>query len=331
MQDKRSIKSLIIAELDGEITIHEKEYLYEWISKSESNSRYYVQIKDLWEASLANVSELAQTSGEWERFNRRIATRPTIQKRRSIVNWHRVAAILVIGLLVANLVVQNFKSAEPLYYSSVAPEGSVSQTILPDGTMIYLNAGSELKYKVNEDAKKREVFLKGEAWFEVEKNEKKPFIVHTPYYKVQVLGTQFNVKTYEDEDRIITTLEEGAIRILSSENLNLQEDVNLKPGEQLVYIKSERRLLHRKNVNVQLYSSWKDNKLIFLDMSFGELIRLLERKYGVEIVVDDKSILDDHFTGTIKNETILEILNIVQHTHPIKYSLEGQKVIIQKK
>lgn len=331
MQEKRPIKLLIIAELDGEITLQEKEFLYNWISKSESNAQYYTQIKDLWEASLANASELAQTPQEWERFNRRIAAHPKkTELRFSMVSWYRVAAVLVIGLLIANLLITNFKATDPVYFTSVAPKGSVSQTILPDGTMIYLNAGSEIKYDVNTNSKQREVYITGEAWFDVKKDKQRPFVVHTPFYDVKVLGTQFNVKTYKDDETVVTTLEEGSVQVLSSDNLKLKENITLEPGQQLVYNKTKRKL-HRTTVDTRLFTSWKDNKLIFLDMEFGELVQLLERKYGVDIVVADKSILNDHFTGTIKNETILEILNIIQHTHPIRYELEGQKVIIQKK
>uniref|UniRef100_UPI003217F7B2 FecR family protein n=1 Tax=uncultured Draconibacterium sp. TaxID=1573823 RepID=UPI003217F7B2 len=331
MKNSQSIESLIIAQLDGEITDLEKEYLYQWISKSPANAKFYTQTKDLWEASLADVSRIAETSREWERFSRRIVANPKKKKTlRFSSPWYRVAAILIIGLLLANLLVPNFQKEDQVLVTSVAPEGSISQTILPDGTMIYLNAGSEIKYDVNFNRNKREVYVNGEAWFDVQKNKDKPFVVHTPFYDVQVLGTQFNVKSYEDDETVTATLEEGSIKILSTDNLKLKEDITLKPGEQLVYYKSTRKLLRNK-VDTRLFSSWKDNKLIFLEMSFGELLKLLERKYGVDIEVSDKSILDGHYSGTIKNETIMEILKIIQHTHDIQFSIEGQKVIIDKK
>lgn len=331
MQNKKPIKLLIIAELDGEISLTDKEFLYHWISKSENNKRYYTQIKDLWESSLSNASRIAQTQREWERFNRRIAAYPKkTEKRYKIVSWSRVAAVLAVGLLIANLLVQNFKTEEPVFFTSIAPKGSVAQTILPDGTMIYLNSGSEIKYNVTANTKQRDAYINGEAWFDVEKDKNRPFVVHTPYYDVKVLGTQFNVKTYEDEELIVTTLEEGSILILASEKLKLKEDIVLKPGEQVLFNKVERKI-YKTKVDTRVYTSWRKNKLIFLDMTFGELVKLLERKYGVEIDVIDSSILDEHYSGTIKNETILEILNVIQYTHPIKYKVEGQKIIIQKK
>ncbi len=331
MQNKQSIKSLIIAELDGEISASGKEELYNWLAKSEVNARYYTHVKDLWDASLANASELAQTKQEWKRFTNRIASQPKKKYQKLYLNtWLKVASVIIIGLLFTNVVLNTLKSPEPVYATCIAPEGSVSQTILPDGTLVYLNAGTQLKYDINTQSKKREVFIDGEAWFSVRKNKQKPFVVHTSFYDVKVLGTQFNVKAYDDDDELVTTLEEGSIQLNFSETIK-GENLVLKPGEQLVFNKTERKYLHKLKVDTKLYTSWKENKLIFLEMPFGELVQLLERKFGVEIIVDDESILGEHFTGTIKNESILEILNIIQHTHPIQYKLDGQKVIIQKR
>ncbi|WP_299577971.1 FecR family protein [uncultured Sunxiuqinia sp.] len=332
MREKRSIKSLIIAELDGDITNAERARLLQWMSQSDRNARYYTKIKDLWESSVADVAEMAQTTQEWERFKNRInTTRPAVLTIRRRINWSLTAAVVAIGLLVGSLIMQNYKQKVPVYLTTIAPKGSVSQTILPDGTLIYLNAGSEIKYDVNETSKKREVFVTGEAWFDVKRNEKKPFIVHTPYYNVEVLGTQFNVKNYEAEHRVVTTLEKGSIRILSSDHLMFKEEIVLKPGEQLVFDKIHRKIQRKEHVDTHLYTSWKDNKLIFLDMLFGDLIKLLERKYDIEIEVVDQSILNEHYTGTIRNETILEVFEIIKHTHPIEYHVEERKIIIQKK
>ena len=147
---------------------------------------------------------------------------------------------------------------------------------------------------------------------------------------MKVLGTQFNVKAYEDEETVTTTLEEGSVQILSTNNLKLKEEVTLQPGQQLIFNKNSRQL-QLKKVDTQLYTSWRKNQLIFLEMSFGDLVQLLERKYGVEIEVVDESILNEHYTGTIKNESILEIMNIIKHTHPIGYDIKGQKIFIHKK
>lgn len=332
MSDKNPIKLLIIAELDGVISQSDKKYLHNWVSKSEKNKLQYTQIKDSWEISLSNLSQIVDTSKEWERFQNRINTRPKTKKRKLITSvFYKVAAVLIIGLLITNILFQYFETAEPVCYTAIAPKGSISQNILPDGTIIYLNSGTEIKYEEPRSGENlRQVYINGEAWFDVAKNKKRPFIVHTPYYSVKVLGTQFNVKCYEDDETVATTLEEGSIQVLNSEKFKLAENVTLIPGEQILFNKTE-RTISKRNVDTNIFTSWRKNKLIFLDMTFGELVKLLERKYGVEIEVADKSILKEHYSGTIKNETITEILNIVQNTHPIKYEVKGQKIVIQKR
>jgi ferric-dicitrate binding protein FerR (iron transport regulator) len=201
--------------------------------------------------------------------------------------------------------------------------------ILADSTLVYLNAGSELWYSPDSKDKKREVYLKGEAWFDVTKQKNRPFVVHTSFYDVNVTGTRFNVKAYETDNEITTTLEEGQVRITSSDKYNLAEPVILNPGEQ-VALNKELNEIFVKKVDTKLFTSWKDNKLMFLNMNFKELIVLLERKYGVDIEVDNPDILKYHYSGTLKNESILEILEIIKHTLPIQYKIEGQKVIINK-
>ena len=211
----------------------------------------------------------------------------------------------------------------------IAPKGSVSQMILADSTLVYLNAGSELWYSPKSKDKKREVFLKGEAWFDVTKQKNRPFVVHTNFYDVNVTGTRFNVKAYETDNEITTTLEEGQVRITSSDKYNLAQTVILNPGEQ-VAMNKELNEIFVKKVDTKLFTSWKDNKLMFLNMDFKELIVLLERKYGVDIEVDNPDILKYHYSGTIKNESIMEIMEIIKHTLPIQYKIEGQKIIINQ-
>lgn len=271
----------------------------------------------------------------FERFWKKIETPKTsntTHKKIPFSYWTAAAAILFVGLLIGNLIQRNgFETiSEPVYYTSKAPKGSIAEMILPDGTIIFLNSGSEIKYASDMNAKSREVYLTGEAWFDVQESEDIPFWVHTDHYDVRVLGTEFNVKAYTDDQEVTTTLEEGSIRIQSAKNLKLKQNVQLVPGEQLVFHKTN-KTVQVKQVKPSLFSSWKDNKLIFINMNLGELITLLERKYGVDITVRDPQLLNHHYDGTIKNETIIEVLEILQATLPINYVIRDQEVIITKK
>jgi transmembrane sensor len=175
------------------------------------------------------------------RINLEQDQKPKNRIQKLIFTVSKIAAILIIGLLLG-LSVQYLKKTEPVYFTSIAPKGSVSQMVLPDNSIVYLNAGSQLKYTVEGLKGKREVFLDGEAWFDVTKNEKKPFVVHTPFYDVNVLGTQFNVKAYKTDNEIVTTLEKGSVQIASSENFKMAENKTLRPGEQLFTVHRKRQL-----------------------------------------------------------------------------------------
>jgi len=245
-------------------------------------------------------------------------------------NTIKIAAAVTIGLFIGFYLTYLKTNEAPSYYSAHSPIGSVSEIILPDESIIFLNSDSQIRYSCNGKNGIREVHLIGEAWFDVKKDNGKPFIVHTSFYDINVTGTQFNVKAYDSDNKIITTLEEGEVRIGSSEDFKLENEIILKPGEQVVLNKESKSAIV-KTVNTEWFTSWKDNKLIFVNMSLKELIVLLERKYGVDIEVKNDALLDLHFDGTIKNETILEILEIIKKTLPVNYKITNQKIEITPK
>lgn len=336
MDEKKSIKLRIIAYLDGDLNQEGTRELLAWIEKSKENARYYASVKDLWQASLVDATQIAGTEQEWAKFVNRIHSKRQSDdsfRFRFELKWKQVlqaAAVLAVGILTGTGISKYAKEAVLPVITASAPLGSVSKIILPDKTEVFLNAGSQIQYAFDEDGKSRGVILEGEAWFKVFKNDQLPFLVRTAYYDVKVLGTEFNVKAYRDDNQIETTLEKGTVQVISSGTLKLKREVSLKPGEQLIYAK-DKETIRVRSVNPKLYTSWKDNKLEFIRMAFGDLIRLLERRYGVNIEVQDKSILQYHYSGTIKNESILEILDILQHTLPIRYEITEQTAKIYKK
>jgi ferric-dicitrate binding protein FerR (iron transport regulator) len=249
-------------------------------------------------------------------------------KKRYLNAGMKIAAALVIGLISGFIATYFLNNPEPVYYTAHSPRGSVSELVLPDSTVIFLNSGSHIRYTLKSENKMREVFLEGEAWFDVEQNKKRPFVVHTPIYDVEVTGTQFNVKAYPSENRVITTLEEGEVILKSSDNAKLADVIKLKPGEQAA-LSAETNELAIQTVIPKYYTSWRHNKLIFMDMNLQELIVILERKFGVNIEVKDESILGYHCDGTFKNETIIEVLEIIKTTLPIEYEIVGQEIEIR--
>lgn len=294
------------------------------------------QVKNELFQLFSDVSAPEMSSGQLDKMFARLWAvvqenkRPSAGKKRVLRMVSGIAAALVVGLLAGVLLTNPFKTFDPVYYAAHSPRGSVSEVILPDETVIFLNADSRIRYTMNGKKGQREVYLEGEAWFDVVKHGKKEFLVHTPFYDVRVTGTQFNVKAYESDNEIATTLEEGEVMITSGKGCNIAGEIRVKPGEQLIYNKGTNRLAMQE-VNTKWFTSWKDNKLIFVNMSLDKLVVLLERKFGVDIVVTDRELLDLHFDGTIKNETIIEILDIIQKTLPIHYHISGQQIEITSK
>jgi ferric-dicitrate binding protein FerR (iron transport regulator) len=336
MKEEHDIKSITDKYIKGKCTPEELEEAMILFADPYHNLQFQPTLLDYWnneEKSGTSEIPAEDLSVILDKVHHRINLEqdknPKSRIKKLIFTVSKIAAILIIGLLLG-LSVQYFKKTEPVYFTSIAPKGSVSQMVLPDNSIVYLNAGSKLKYTVEGLKGKREVFLDGEAWFDVIKNDKKPFVVHTPFYDVHVLGTQFNVKAYKTDNEITTTLEEGIVHITSSENLKLAETTVLQPGEQLVY-SSLKKAIEVKKVETRMFTAWKDNKLIFINMNLKELFVVLERKYGVDIQVTNNLILDYHYDGTIKNETILEVLDLLKETLPVKYKIEGQTILITKK
>lgn len=300
---------------DPEIEFELKNELLEQLNNNSVDENSTVDYKNLFEKIWNKINESKQSP------------KPGI---RWLYPALKIAAVLVIGLIIGNFI-QKINNKETVsYYTANCPKGSVSSLVLPDSTIIYLNAGSKIRYSVDGKDKNREVFLDGEAWFHVAKNPKKAFVVYTSIYDITVTGTKFDVKAYEADNYISTTLEEGEVKISSSEKFKLQNDLILKPGQQATFDK-ENKVFRVVNVNAGRFSSWKDNQLIFVNMTLKELQVLLERRYGVDIVVKDKDLLNLHFDGVIKNESILEIMDILKYTLSIDYVIVDQTIEIKAK
>ncbi len=336
-----NIKSIIKRYVENKCDAEELETIFSLFEEPDQNLALRASLSEIWLKeefinSTGFSDGIEQTQDfHWilNKIHHQINLNEKSTKNKKIVtlvlNVLKIAAVILLGFFAGHFY-NNFNDSRPVYYTSISPKGSISQIILPDSSIVFLNSGSEIKYSLNSRKNEREIILSGEAWFEVTENKKRPFIVHTPCYDVKVLGTRFNVKAYESDDEIVTTLEKGSVEVVSSDKLKLKSDRVLSSGEQLIYNKSN-KAIETKAVNTYFYTSWKDNKLIFINMNLKELIVLLERKFGVDIEVANDMILDFHYDGIIKNETILEVLKLLEETLPIQYKIEGQKVIIKNK
>lgn len=226
---------------------------------------------------------------------------------------------------------------------------------LPDGSEVWLNAGSTLRYNDHFDKEKREVYLKGEAYFMVKHNAARPFIVHAANMNIKVLGTEFDVKAYPDENFSETSLIKGSVEVIVNQNGQNQK-IYLKPDQKVVVNNEQSGTVAVKNkgrdqikpiqtadpisTNVMLQplksvdniipeTAWKENLLVFEDEPLSSLAQRLDRWYGVNIMIEDSVLAQQHFTGRADNLSLDKLLKILQMIKPFQYTIQDKDVIIK--
>jgi len=211
------------------------------------------------------------------------------------------------------------------------PEGRKSRIKLPDGTIVNLNAGSSLLFPAEFSDTLRIVELQGEAFFDVVRDESRPFIVKTNNLETEVLGTTFNVRAFDEEAEINVALVSGKVKVRDSRKLsNDKVDHYLLPGEKLVYNKSESSYV-KSDFDLTEEIGWKDEILVFNNTDFQKFVKLLERWYGVHITVLNPPEKKWSVNGHFKNESLEEVLIGVQFTYDIEYKIDNKSVILNCK
>jgi ferric-dicitrate binding protein FerR (iron transport regulator) len=214
----------------------------------------------------------------------------------------------------------------------IVPYGKRSRVTLPDNTVVWLNSGSKLIYPVRFTADKREVFLEGEAIFEVSRNEEHPFFVLTNQLDVKVLGTVFNLSAYNDDKTVKTVLETGSVELRYKSNfLGLQLKKEMIPGTMAVYDPSEKSIVQTK-VNTENHTSWKDGYFIFDQQSLEGIAKKLSRYYNVPIEFEDPELASETFTGYLDlRESAMNVMYMISEIVDIEAIQENNKISIRKK
>lgn len=204
------------------------------------------------------------------------------------------------------------------------PGRTILKTVLPDGSAVYLNSVSQLKFPASFSGSERRVELVGEAYFEVVKDAKRPFIVTTKSQSIKVLGTSFNVSAYADDRCESVVLASGSVSLSAANNAPL----TMKPGE-MATLQSNSGQYLVENVNTRNYSAWKDGVFIFNRMPLDEIMARLARWYDVDIVFADPRAGKLHFTGAVEKEwTLSYALEMIRSTTDISFASDGQAIVI---
>ena len=205
------------------------------------------------------------------------------------------------------------------------PRGGEFRLKLSDGTNVYLNSASDLKYPVRFNEKERTVYLSGEAYFEVTRNEDKPFVVHTKYLDIEVLGTSFNVYSYERENVMEMALISGRIKIQTCSEPS--RVVYLKPNEKALFNKESGIITVEKTDN-RFETAWLRGDLVFRSTTLSDVLAKLERRYGVNIHLNDSSLANDLFTGNFDSEYIVEVMDLLERHYDFTYDVRGDDIFI---
>lgn len=327
--ENRIDTELILKYISGLASDDEKNQVLDWIEQNDENKRLYSQLKNYW--VLEGMKSMDSTKGALEP-NISI----DIKKRKSYARLHevyRIAAVLIIFIsLFGAYMLFNNKEKEGNkqvmatfeYLVNTGVKGIVN---LPDGSKIWLNSSSSIKCPEKFNSDKREIELEGEGYFEIVSDKNWPMYVKTSKgYTVKVTGTSFNLSSYSNDNKLVVTLISGKISLLHQDN---KKEIIMYPADEIVIPDMQKPTLV-KNANIEYNTAWKEGYLLFDNSPMDEVIKKMERWYGVKFTIKDTSILNYRFTANFKSESITQVLEILRLSSNIRYNIDDTRITLKK-
>ena len=321
--------------------------------KQEANSQF-ISIDKLSTEELKTAENQASMNRILDRIHLQISqqekefTIAHYRKKKFIAFFAKAAAILILPLLVYTAYLttktsgkHHIETAEVIWQTVKTAAGMQTDFMLPDGSHVWLNSGSSLEYPVAFAHDIRQVKLTGEAFFDVKKDPSHPFIVNAGKMNIEVKGTRFNVCNYLNESNSEITLESGSVRLFSGNYTDKKTMAFIKPGERAL-LDNKLNTLKVAAVDVEKQIAWKDGFLIFRDDKMDEVVKKLNRKFNVEIVLQDPELKEYVYTATFEDETLSQILGLLRISAPVNYtvykshqlddnSFSKQRIVITKR
>lgn len=328
MKNER-IDQLITEYLSGQLTAEAFRELKDWSQESEENRRYVRDKIEVWFSSGAvSNGKVFDKEEAFARFQKRVAKKRPKLYRFPCKIVYRVAVVILILLLPLAGYWKGQKALRQTFSDIMveAPLGSRTKLYLPDGTLVWLNAGSKITYSQGFGMDNRQLTLEGEGYFEVVYNQGLPFEIHTREVDLRVLGTKFNFKNYSDEEEATVNLLEG--RVALHNGLKSMSDLYLSPNEKMVMNKHTGEMVKTKN-RAENSKLWTHDELFFDEELLQDIAKKLMRSYDVEIEIAD-SLKNRRFYGSFKvrGNTIEEVLETIASTNRMKYRYENEKYIL---
>lgn len=319
MIEKDYIQPLITAFLSGNATDGERHELEEWVKQSPDNNRYFQEMRNVWQAMnpAFNPSEINVFEAEKNILANIAATERNVV-RVVLLYWQRIAAIIVIPLLVLCTYFylnKNSSQYNAIEYQEVkSPHGTFSEVCLPDGTHVWLNGGSSLRYPLVFRKGEREVFLKGEGYFEVEADKENPFVVETGRITLRATGTAFNIEAYNNDSITAVTMVKGKVDVAFGNS----SPVAMIPGERASFNNLTKQCLIAKTDPYKWYA-WKDGLMIFRDDPLSYVFKRLGQTFNVNIDLRDTTLANAPYRATFEYESLDEILRLLKMSAPLSF------------
>ena len=326
---------ILLAYLRGECSDEEAERVEAWCEEAPENRKVLEQLYyTLFVGDRVAVMNTVDTEASLKNLKSAIKEKEEKNQRKGMpVRWGRyatAAAAFFTGLVVAGGITWGLLSNKLSDYEVLTIAGQRAQTVLPDGSKVWLNASSRLVYHNSFWSSEREVDLSGEAYFEVTHDKYAPFIVNSKQIRTRVLGTKFNVRAREEENRVVTTLLQGKVQVDSPRTES--NGYVLKPGQTL-------------NIDTDTYQAelieynqptdvllWIKGTLMFKQNYLLEITNIMEKLYDIKFIYEDETLKTERFTGEFSTDsTSDEILNVLMHTHHFSYKKEGRTIRLRKR
>lgn len=333
--DKHHIRILITRFFENDFPKESVLKFQQWFTRKEDSVIKNEVLNELWEQEAAEADK--HTLRALEEMNRRIGQNKKtvyLSLSRRLLCIASILLLPVIGGLFtywmmhskSDSIVPSVPKTEIVEH--IVPDGEMKQVLLPDGSEVWLNAGSMLLYPDDLPGPDRCLFLSGEATFRVEKDPERPFIVKTQYMQVEALGTTFNVRSYVDAGTAAVTLEKGLVRVDVNGKVRVSEVIS--PNEQLVYNHRQGKI-SRLQVDAELVSKWKEGYLVFEEASFEDIIRTVERRFNVTVYYDVRKYGGGRFSVKYTPyENVRQVLTILETLNPgLKWNIEDDTIYVQ--
>lgn len=333
--EKKQIENKLYEYYDGTLSKDECDEVSAWIDSSVENRKLAEKIYYIcFAADTLNMMKNVDTDAALSRVHHKMSAN---SRNRFFAGLQRAAAILFIPLLAFTAYyiygVTSEKQFEQMIEVRTTP-GMTSSVILPDSTKVWLNSNTTIKYPVK-FGKERNVELIGEAYFSVVKDPEHKFHVNTKDMQIEVVGTEFNVDTYEYDDRTIkTTLVKGAINMHYSDNAGKGHMLKIYPG-QCVTMDTDNKKISVEMTDVESVSAWRYGKIILNRTSFADALRLVENRYNVQFIVKNPKLYNHTYTGQFTNQRLDSVLEHFSRSSRLKFnrvvkngdSVSGREVI----